>query len=108
MSRSFPDFDITGKRMYLDQARPSPLTFMWCHYCCWGTVVLPRLGPSYQLCSSEESPSLSLQMEAVSERYAVFIKRLELSQDPAAREYLRSMNAQMLNGGITLPQMFEG
>ena len=47
-------------------------------------------------------------MEAVSERYALFIKRLELSEDPAAREYLRSMNAQMLNGGITLPQMFAG
>ena len=48
------------------------------------------------------------QMEEVSSRYEIFIKRLELSQDPAAKEYLRSTNAQMLEGGFTLGQMFMG
>ncbi|GFR44845.1 hypothetical protein Agub_g6188, partial [Astrephomene gubernaculifera] len=66
MAAKFPDFDLAGKRMYLDR------------------------------------------MQEVSERYEVFIKRLELSQDPAAREYLRSTNAQMLEGGFTLNQMFVG
>lgn len=32
-------------------------------------------------------------------RYEVFLKRLELSDDPAAREYLRFTNAQILNSG---------
>lgn len=36
------------------------------------------------------------------------MKRLELSGDAAARDYLRATNAQMLEGGFTLPQMFEG
>lgn len=38
-------------------------------------------------------------MEQAASRYEVFIKRLELSQDPAAKEYLRGTNAQMLNAG---------
>ncbi|KAG2496004.1 hypothetical protein HYH03_005926 [Edaphochlamys debaryana] len=48
------------------------------------------------------------KMEESSSRYEIFIKRLELSQDPAAKEYLRSTNAQMLEGGFTLQQMFMG
>jgi hypothetical protein len=36
------------------------------------------------------------------------MKRLELSDDPAAREYLRATNAQMLEGGFTLQAMFQG
>lgn len=43
-----------------------------------------------------------LQMRTASERYELFIKRLELSDDPRAREYLRATNAQMLNGGARL------
>ena len=38
-------------------------------------------------------------MEQAASSYEVFIKRLELSQDPAAKEYLRGTNAQMLNAG---------
>jgi hypothetical protein len=48
------------------------------------------------------------KMREASGRYRIFIKRLELSGDPAAREYLRATNAQMLEGGFTLGQMFEG
>ncbi|KAG2435418.1 hypothetical protein HYH02_011919 [Chlamydomonas schloesseri] len=48
------------------------------------------------------------KMQEMSDRYEVFIKRLELSQDPAAKEYLRTTNAQMLEGGFTLNQMFAG
>ena len=36
------------------------------------------------------------KMREASGRYRIFIKRLELSGDPAAREYLRATNAQML------------
>lgn len=45
---------------------------------------------------------------AVECRYEIFIKRLELSDDPAAKEYLRYTNAQMLNGGFTMQAMFTG
>ncbi len=47
-------------------------------------------------------------MEEVTGRFEIFIKRLELSQDPAAREYLRYNSAQMLEGGLSYKQMFEG
>jgi hypothetical protein len=49
-------------------------------------------------------------MEAGAERYQLFMKRLELAgaDDPAAAEYLRYTNAQMLEGGFTLAAMFEG
>ncbi|EFJ45144.1 hypothetical protein VOLCADRAFT_106101 [Volvox carteri f. nagariensis] len=66
LAAKFPDFDLAGKRMYLDK------------------------------------------MGEVSSRYEVFIKRLELSQDPAAREFLRFTTAQMLEGGFTYSQMFSG
>ncbi|KAF6264383.1 hypothetical protein COO60DRAFT_1485872 [Scenedesmus sp. NREL 46B-D3] len=48
------------------------------------------------------------KMEEGSERYKLFMKRLELCDDPAAREYLRYTNAQMLEGGFTMQVMFEG
>ena len=38
----------------------------------------------------------------------LFMKRLELCDDAAAKEYLRYTNAQMLEGGFTLQAMFEG
>eukprot|EP00955_Chlamydomonas_euryale_P086460 364215-Chlamydomonas_euryale.AAC.15 len=34
-------------------------------------------------------------MEKSSDRYEVFVKRLELSSDPGAAEYLRATNAQV-------------
>mmetsp|Transcript_36887 Transcript_36887/g.82035 ORF Transcript_36887/g.82035 Transcript_36887/m.82035 type:complete len:274 (+) Transcript_36887:119-940(+) len=66
MASKFPDFDLEGKKMFLDK------------------------------------------MEEASSRYEVFIKRLELSDDPGAKEYLRITNAQMLEGGFTLQAMFMG
>jgi hypothetical protein len=36
------------------------------------------------------------------------LKRLELSEDKEAKEYLRYTQGQMLNGGFTMQQMFEG
>lgn len=47
-------------------------------------------------------------MREACERYQIFMKRLELSDDPAAKEYLRATNAQMLEGGFTMGAMFEG
>lgn len=47
------------------------------------------------------------QMGEASERYKIFIKRLELSDDPAAREYLRATNAKMLEGGLSLQAMIQ-
>lgn len=41
-------------------------------------------------------------------RVQLFMKRLELCDDPAAQEYLRYTNAQMLNGGFSYGAMFEG
>lgn len=41
-------------------------------------------------------------------RVQIFMKRLELCDDPAAQEYLRYTNAQMLEGGFTLQVMFQG
>jgi hypothetical protein len=49
-----------------------------------------------------------LQMAESTGRYQIFIKRLELCEDPAAKEFLRYQNAQMLEGGFTMPQMFAG
>jgi hypothetical protein len=42
------------------------------------------------------------KMEEACDRYRVFLKRLELAEDPASREFLRFMQAQMLNGGFTM------
>lgn len=66
MSSRFPDFDLSGKQMYLDK------------------------------------------MENACGRYEVFIKRLELADDPNAKAYLTATNAQMLEGGFTIHQMFMG
>lgn len=49
-----------------------------------------------------------LQMQEMSDRYEIFIKRLELSQDPAAKEYLRTTNAQMLEGACAATRLSEG
>jgi hypothetical protein len=38
----------------------------------------------------------------------LFMKRLELCDDPAAKEYLRYTSAQMLEGGFSYQVMFEG
>jgi hypothetical protein len=38
----------------------------------------------------------------------LFMKRLELCDDPAAKEYLRYTTAQMLEGGFNYQVMFEG
>lgn len=36
------------------------------------------------------------------ERYRIFMKRLELSDDPNAREYLRATNAQVSCGILSV------
>lgn len=48
------------------------------------------------------------KMRESCDRYRIFMKRLELSDDPSAREYLRATNAQMLEGGFTMQAMFQG
>ncbi|KAJ9513815.1 hypothetical protein QJQ45_020897 [Haematococcus lacustris] len=57
MSTKFPDFDLAGKRMYVDK------------------------------------------MTEAHERYKIFYNRLLLSDDPAAKEYLRTTDANMSSGG---------
>lgn len=50
-----------------------------------------------------EGKKMYLQkMEEACESYRIFLKRMELADDPASKEFLRYMNAQMLNGGFTL------
>jgi hypothetical protein len=46
-------------------------------------------------------------MGEASESCKIFMKRLELSDDPAAREYLRATNAKMLEGGLSLQAMIQ-
>lgn len=48
------------------------------------------------------------KMEENTERYKLFMKRLELCDDPAAKEYLRYTTAQMMEGGFNYQVMFEG
>lgn len=62
---------------------------------------IPRVLPQTQ-------PLFLHKMREACERYRIFIKRLELADDPAAREYLRATNAQMLEGGFTMQAMFQG
>jgi hypothetical protein len=47
-------------------------------------------------------------MQEMVSRHEVFMKRFELSDHPNDKEYLRSMNAQMLNAGGSIRMMFEG
>ncbi|KIZ04473.1 hypothetical protein MNEG_3486 [Monoraphidium neglectum] len=47
------------------------------------------------------------KMGEASESCKIFMKRLELSDDPAAREYLRATNAKMLEGGLSLQAMIQ-
>ena len=61
-----------------------------------GQATQPSLGP----CGT--------QMEDACGRYEIFIKRLELADDPNAKAYLTATNAQMLEGGCTIHQMFTG
>ncbi len=103
MGSSFPDMDVVGKRLYLEQVRA-----------CWGG------GGGHAVCRQGAAAAVAhhrpaspctrpvcagvcvrcpTQLRAASERYQLWIKRLELSDDPAAKEYLRFTNAQMLNGG---------
>ncbi len=50
-----------------------------------------------------EGKKMYLQkMEEACDSYRIFLKRMELADDPASKEFLRYMNAQMLNGGFTL------
>jgi hypothetical protein len=47
----------------------------------------------------------TIQMKEGVDRYEIFVKRLELSDDPAAKEFLRTVNAQMLNGGRCVAEL---
>lgn len=49
-------------------------------------------------------------MEESSDRYKIFMKRLELAKetDPAAAQYLRYTDEQMARGGFSVGAMFEG
>lgn len=48
------------------------------------------------------------KMEEAVERYEIFQKRLELADDPPTKEFLRHINAQMLEGGYTFRSVFLG
>jgi Domain of unknown function (DUF1825) len=47
------------------------------------------------------------QMEAVMDRYRIFLKRVELSDDFTAQMSMEQLNGQLGNFGITQQQMFE-
>jgi hypothetical protein len=148
MATKFADFDVTGKKMYLDKVRrsppprgaaaaagPTPLSRPWpgpSHAAAQGLLIFPLVAARRGLRVLAEAAAAAVrgdtgphsalpppppppparprkpQMREACERYRIFMKRLELSDDPAAREYLRAINAQMLEGGFTMAMMFNG
>lgn len=68
---------------------------------------LIRLGSDYGKFDREGKKIFIEQMEAMMERYHIFMKRFELSEDFMAQMTIEQMKTQMNQFGITPQQMFE-
>ncbi|NJM76588.1 MAG: DUF1825 family protein [Acaryochloridaceae cyanobacterium RU_4_10] len=68
---------------------------------------LTRLGGDYGKFDREGKVLFIEQMEAMMERYRVFMKRFELSDDFMAKLTVEQMNTQLGQFGLTPLQMFE-
>jgi hypothetical protein len=68
---------------------------------------LTRLGSDYGKFDREGKVLFIEQMEAMMERYRVFMKRFELSDDFMAKLTVEQMNTQLGQFGLTPLQMFE-
>ncbi|MGD1901650.1 MAG: DUF1825 family protein [Geitlerinemataceae cyanobacterium] len=68
---------------------------------------LVQLGGKYGKFDREGKKHYIEQMEAMMERYRVFMKRFELSEDFMAQMTVKQLNTQFDQFGITPQQMFD-
>jgi phosphoenolpyruvate carboxylase len=68
---------------------------------------LIQLGSSYGKFDLEGKKMYIQQMESVMERYRIFMKRFELSDDFMAQMTVEQLNTQLGQFGITPQQMFD-
>lgn len=68
---------------------------------------LIQLGGSYGKFDREGKKIFIDQMEAMMERYRIFMKRFELSEDFMAQMTVEQLNTQLGQFGITPQQMFD-
>ncbi|MFB8788188.1 MAG: DUF1825 family protein [Potamolinea sp.] len=68
---------------------------------------LIQLGSSYGKFDLEGKKMYIEQMESVMERYRIFMKRFELSDDFMAQMTVEQLNTQLGQFGITPQQMFD-
>ena len=68
---------------------------------------LIKLGGNYGKFDREGKKMFIAQMESMMERYRVFMKRFELSEDFMAQMTVEQLKTQLNQFGITPQQMFE-
>ncbi|HBL57887.1 MAG TPA: DUF1825 domain-containing protein, partial [Cyanobacteria bacterium UBA8803] len=68
---------------------------------------LIQLGGSYGKFDLEGKKIFIEQMESLMERYRIFMKRFELSDDFMAQMTVQQLNTQLSQFGITPQQMFD-
>lgn len=68
---------------------------------------LVQLGSNYGKFDREGKLMYIEQMEAIMERYKIFMKRFELSEDFAAQMTVEQLKTQLGQFGITPQQMFD-
>lgn len=68
---------------------------------------LIQLGGSYGKFDLEGKKMFIEQMESMMERYKIFMKRFELSDDFMAQMTVEQLNTQLGQFGVTPQQMFE-
>jgi len=68
---------------------------------------LVQLGSKYGKFDREGKKQYIEQMEAMMDRYRVFMKRFELSEDFMAQMTVQQLNTQLNQFGITPQQMFD-
>ncbi|MEM7554821.1 MAG: DUF1825 family protein [Cyanobacteria bacterium P01_A01_bin.84] len=68
---------------------------------------LIKLGNNYGKFDREGKKLFIQQMEAMMERYNVFMKRFELSEDFMAQMTLEQLKTQLSQFGVTPQQMFD-
>lgn len=68
---------------------------------------LIQLGGSYGKFDLEGKKIFIAQMEAMMERYRIFMKRFELSDDFMAQMTVEQLNTQLGQFGVTPQQMFD-
>jgi hypothetical protein len=68
---------------------------------------LMQLGSSYGKFDREGKKMFIEQMEAIMDRYKIFMKRFELSEDFSAQMTVEQLKTQLNQFGITPQQMFD-